>query len=64
MPIGKTTLIERFSKGTGVEVLDQHTNQWSNGFTVMADDGGATIKVETSTGRTTNLRRAVVRWCG
>ena len=63
MPIGKTTLIERFSKGTGVEVLDPNTNQWGNGFTVMADDGGATIKVETPTGRTTNLRRAIVRWC-
>ena len=62
MPMGEM-LIELFSKGTGVEVLDQNTNQWSNGFTVMADDGGATIKVETPTGRTTNLRRAIVRWC-
>jgi archaellum biogenesis ATPase FlaH len=58
---GETVLIELFSKGQRVEVLDPHTKQWGNGFTVLADKAEATIKVETPTGRTAHRVRADLR---
>jgi hypothetical protein len=58
---GGTGLIELFSKGQRVEVLDPHTKQWSDGFTVLADAAEGTVKVQTPTGRTAHRRRAELR---
>jgi archaellum biogenesis ATPase FlaH len=58
---GETVLVELFCKGQRVEVLDPHTKQWSNGFTVLADAAEGTVKVQTPTGRTAHRRRAELR---
>lgn len=60
MPIGNL-LVELFSAGQRIEALDPHTKQWRPGYTVLADKAEPTVKVETPTGKTTNLRRTAVR---
>ena len=54
-------LIELFGSEQRVEALDPHTKQWLPGYTVLADKAEPTIKVQTPTGKTTNLRRTAVR---
>jgi hypothetical protein len=61
MHLGETGLVEIFWKGQPVAVLDPHTKQWGEGFTVVADTHEATVKVQTPTGKKTNLFRNAIR---
>jgi archaellum biogenesis ATPase FlaH len=61
MDIGKPGLVEIFWKGQAVAVLDPQTKQWGEGFTVLADTHEATVKVQTPTGKKTNLFRNAIR---
>jgi hypothetical protein len=60
-PLGEAGLVEIFWKGQAVAVLDPHTKQWGEGFTVVADTHEATVKVQTPTGRTANRWRNELR---
>jgi hypothetical protein len=61
MHLGEAGLVEIFWKGQAVAVLDPHTKQWGEGFTVVADTHEATVKVQTPTGRTANRWRNELR---